>query len=400
MTAEAPLPAHPVLAQVAAGLESVGALAEVWDADWRLAYLTRDYLLSAGAGRVPDGALGIGEHLVAAGTVDARLGWPAGPTLESLRRSLIAWGGMLTASQSDKDRLLELCDPRLRDVVVALQPRPMPALWTDRIDVRFGKSAHVRYDGVWIRVLDDDARYTGAVAIGQPAVGGAVLGMLALGDRRLFSRLLDLIQPQRRSIAILFADLEGSTALSRTLSASDYFVLIRRLTRAIDAEVVDRDGVVGKHVGDGVTAFFLVDEESGESAAAAAALAAVPAIRAAAVRVAQTSALPESALVLRFGLHWGATVQVGRLITAGRLEATAIGDEVNEAARIEACATGGRALASKALMERVSPADARGLGLDPAALRYTLLGDLPTATEKARRDAPAIPVCELQLSDA
>jgi class 3 adenylate cyclase len=100
-------------------------------------------------------------------------------------------------------------------------------------------------------------------------------------------------------------------------------------------------------------------------------------------------------MVMRFGLHWGATVQVGRFITAGRLEATAIGDEVNEGARIEACATGGRALASKGLIERLSADDARALGLDSAKLRYEMLGDLPTATEKARRDAPAVAVCEL-----
>jgi class 3 adenylate cyclase len=218
--------------------------------------------------------------------------------------------------------------------------------------------------------------------------------MLALGDRRLFDRLLELVRPQRRSVAILFADLEGSSALSRTLSAAGYFVLIRRLTRDIEAQVVDRGGVVGKHVGDGVTAFFLVDGDD-EAAAAAAALGAVSAIRDAAARVASASGLGEEGLVMRCGLHWGATVQVGRLVTAGRLEATAIGDEVNEAARIEACATGGRALASKALIERLSADDARALGIDPDALRYTMLGDLPSATEKARRDAPAIAVCEL-----
>jgi class 3 adenylate cyclase len=395
MTAQLPLPGHPLLAQVAAGLESVGALAEVWDADWRLAYLTTDYLLSAGAGRVPDGGLGIGEHLVAPGTVAARLGWPAGPTLESLRRSLGAWGGVLLGASIEKERLLALADERLADVVAGLEPSAMPALWTDRIDVRFGKGAQVRYDGVWLRLLGDGGEFVGTAAIGQPAVGGAVLGMLALGDRRLFDRLLELIRPQRRSIAILFADLEGSTSLSRALGAAEYFAVIRRLTRAIDAEVVDRDGVVGKHVGDGVTAFFLAEADGRESAAATAAISAIPALRAAAARVAHASGLPERSLVLRFGLHWGAAVQVGRLITAGRLEATAIGDAVNETARIEACATGGRALASKALLERLDPADAQALGIDPTALRYTLLGELPSATEKARRDAPAIAVCEI-----
>ncbi len=46
-------------------------------------------------------------------------------------------------------------------------------------------------------------------------------------------------------------------------------------------------------------------------------------------------------------------------------------------------------------MERLDPDDAAALGLDPDRVTYTSLGDLDTATEKARRDAPAIAVCEV-----
>ena len=100
-------------------------------------------------------------------------------------------------------------------------------------------------------------------------------------------------------------------------------------------------------------------------------------------------------VVLRFGLHWGSTLYVGNITTAGRTEVTALGDEVNEAARIEACATGGRVLASKDLIERLDPNDANELGLDPDHITYTQLADLATATDKARRDAPAIAVCDV-----
>ena len=86
---------------------------------------------------------------------------------------------------------------------------------------------------------------------------------------------------------------------------------------------------------------------------------------------------------------------VGSIATAGRTEVTALGDEVNECARIEACATGGRALASKDLIERLSAEAANELELDPGRLTYITLSDLPTATEKARRDAPAIAVCDV-----
>src|SRR5262249_2434232 len=100
-------------------------------------------------------------------------------------------------------------------------------------------------------------------------------------------------------------------------------------------------------------------------------------------------------VVLRFGLHWGSRLYVGQITTGGRSEVNALGDEVNETARIEACASGGRALASKELMERLEPRDAAALDLDPGRVPYTPLGDLGSAAEKARRDAPAIAVCEV-----
>jgi class 3 adenylate cyclase len=98
---------------------------------------------------------------------------------------------------------------------------------------------------------------------------------------------------------------------------------------------------------------------------------------------------------MRFGLHWGAALYVGQIATSGRTEVTALGEEVNEAARIEACATGGRILASKALLERLDPQDAVALGLRPERMTYVPLAELPTATEKARRDAPSLAVCQV-----
>lgn len=84
---------------------------------------------------------------------------------------------------------------------------------------------------------------------------------------------------------------------------------------------------------------------------------------------------------------------MGLFKSVARAEVTALGDEVNEAARIEACATGGRTLASKDLIERLNKADTAALEI--AKAHYTPLGDLASATEKARRDAPSISVCEI-----
>jgi class 3 adenylate cyclase len=148
-------------------------------------------------------------------------------------------------------------------------------------------------------------------------------------------------------------------------------------------------------VGDGVVAFFPALTSGSESSAARACVEAARSLRDAIGDVAHRSDLAESDVVVRFGLHWGSTLYIGRITTVGRSEVTALGDQVNEAARIEACATGGRTLASKDLVERLHPTDAGALNLDIDRVAYTRLSDLTTATDKARRDAPAIAVCEV-----
>lgn len=50
--------------------------------------------------------------------------------------------------------------------------------------------------------------------------------------------------------------------------------------------------------------------------------------------------------------------------------------------RHQACAGGGRALASKTLIERLEDDDAAGLGIDPDRMTYSILGELATASER------------------
>jgi class 3 adenylate cyclase len=166
--------------------------------------------------------------------------------------------------------------------------------------------------------------------------------------------------------------------------------------RAADRYVIDAGGIVGRHVGDGVVAFFLAESLGTESAAARPCIEAARSLRDAVTDVARRSGLESEDVGLGFGLPWGSTLYVGSISTAGRNEeVTALGEEINEGARIEACAGGRRALASKALVERPDGADAVALGRDPDRLSYTLVGDLTTATDKAPRDAPSIAVCDV-----
>jgi hypothetical protein len=86
---------------------------------------------------------------------------------------------------------------------------------------------------------------------------------------------------------------------------------------------------------------------------------------------------------------------MGQVVTGGRLEVTALGDEVNECARIQESARDGAVLASKHLIERADPEQARAAGVDPEHVEYTTVAELPGATEKAVRDAGTIPVAAL-----
>jgi class 3 adenylate cyclase len=71
---------------------------------------------------------------------------------------------------------------------------------------------------------------------------------------------------------------------------------------------------------------------------------------------------------------------------------TALGDEMNEAARIESAATGGVVFASKHLLERLSPGDAADLHIDLDHMTYATVSTLDGSSDKARRDAGAISV--------
>lgn len=369
-----------------------GAL--VWDARWRVVAVT-DALMTIFGGWVERAEPPLGVHLFATEWVEFQASRPGGPTLPSQREvfSHVA-GALLGSTAGGREELLALIDPRLHDLLDGVKPERAPPVWAARVQVNFGDRT-TAVDAYVSPLYDADGRWVGGTSITKPGIPGAILGMLALGDVALFERMLPLMRPSRRPAAILFADLESSTALARRLSTQAYFALVRRLIVRADESVVQAGGIVGKHVGDGITAFFLAEHAGSESRAARAAIQAARSMRRDAAVAAERSHLAPDQVILRFGLHWGQSAYIGRLLTSGRTEVTALGDEVNEAARIEGCAGGGRGLASKNLIERLDPEDAGALELEPERITYTVLTDLPTASDKARRDAPAIPVTDI-----
>ena len=389
-----PLPDDPVLAEVALALRTTGHWALVVDDRWRLVDVTDELRRSFGAGELAEFA--IGHHLFGPGAMAARRTHRLGTTTDELSRALFAALGplVLADTHGGRDALRELLDPVHHDQIDELEPTDATAL--SYVGAGAAMGGPVTIPMLALRIRDDAGRLAGTALITKPAGGMATIAaMIAESDPRHLERMQLVARPARRPAAILFADLEGSTTLAKRLSTAAYFALGRRLVRAADQCVIDAGGLVGRHVGDGVVAFFLAETTGSESAAAQACITAARSLRAAVDDVAIRSDLLPEDVVLRFGLHWGSTLYVGNITTGGRTEVTALGDEVNEAARIEACATGGRALASKHLVERLDPFAAQVLGIDLDRVTYTQLGELTTATDRARRDAPSIAVCDI-----
>jgi class 3 adenylate cyclase len=360
-------------------LDATGWSAVVTDAEWRIRWSSPQIALILGEDAAAD--LGIGRHLLetralAAFTIITE------QSVGDWVRLHAPW--VLHDGATTREELAELVDDRFRSIVEEAEPAPAPPRWTLRLAV--GREEDVGVVAHGDRVVGEDGTVLGNVYMYGSALPASVLWLLNQGDQRQFTRIAELVEPGRRPAGVLFADIAGSTELSKRMSSAAYFDLIRRLMQEADEAIIDAGGIVGTHAGDGVSAFFLADQSGSSPAAARATLRAGRSIAAMA---------REHDVRMNVAVHWGATLYIGQVATSGRLEVTALGDEVNECARIQEAAHGGVLLATKALIERLDPDDAREEGIDPEALRYQFVSELPDAGEKAVRDAGGIAVVDV-----
>jgi class 3 adenylate cyclase len=388
------LPDDSRLAALASAINDAGYWATVMDSRWCYVFVTDELRLSYGdAGASTN--FPIGSHHFSAEAVRFRT-VHHGSSAKGFRARFRELGPyILATTPGGRDELRRIVAPELATMVDELQPQGMPvALFSGSAGTFAG--IDVRSSGLFLRIDHGDGRLAGVGHLIKPAVGMSQLAAAAAtADLAHLERIRIVEHPDRRQTAILMADLEASSPLARRLSTAQYFAFVRRFVRMADQCISDAGGIIGRHAGDGIVAYFLAETADSESAAARACITAAATLRGTLTEAAARSDIIVPDLSLRFGLHWGATLYMGRVLSAGRSEVTALGDEMNEAARIEACAIGGRTLASKALIERLDPEDAETLGLDTAHMTYTPLADLPTATDKARRDAPVIAVCDI-----
>jgi class 3 adenylate cyclase len=112
---------------------------------------------------------------------------------------------------------------------------------------------------------------------------------------------------------------------------------------------------------------------------------------------ATTGHLDGTATRFDVGLHCGASLYIGQLIPGSRLEVTALGDEVNECARIEEAASAGIILASKPFMERIDADMLEACAIDPGDVVYRPLAEVPGVSDKAVRDAGTLAVTRILI---
>ena len=390
-------------------LRSTRAAIELYDSEWRLLWLSDE--LKEMVGEHDEEKLGIGLHMIEAVCFNEI--WFRRITAESLfRLALEITPLQLRDTPGGADALFEMAsramtkwetplqmEPEdLRRFFHDLEPAPALPLFMTTISFKPEGKLPTEIECFNIR-LEANGEFIGTMVISTTGLPASLAALLTRGDVTMLERMGSLYEPGRRQAVILFADLEASGTLSRRLPSPGYFRLISELTTEIDLIVSKHGGVIGKHAGDGVSAYFLLEDLETHSLAARCGIEAAREIRDAAGEITKRTMGEVGALdggvTVNVGVHWGATLYMGQLVGGGRLEVTALGDEVNECARIQEAAGGGEALASKALIEHLSPEDASELGLDLEAVRYLILSELPGVTEKVRRDAGSIPVTHI-----
>ncbi len=184
---------------------------------------------------------------------------------------------------------------------------------------------------------------------GGPA--GRVLAVAGFSPSRknpnLCSRCCDALPPggAEVDVAVLFADVRGSTALGQRGAASDFAALLNRFYITATRTLLRHDAVIDKLIGDEVMAFF-VRGISGPQYRRRAVLAGIELLEA-----------------LGYGSDEGPWLELGIAVNAGIayvgnvggsvVDFTALGDPVNVAARMQQHAAGGELLVASGVADEL-----------------------------------------------
>ncbi|MBI4952942.1 MAG: AAA family ATPase, partial [Myxococcales bacterium] len=221
------------------------------------------------------------------------------------------------------------------------------------------------------------------------------LGVASLGHRKRLLAAIEALRAaptaapassaERRQVTILFADLCGFTALSRTLDAEELRAVVASYTSAVDAIVARFGGTVDKHIGDAVMALFGAPVAHGDDP-----------LRAARAALAIHARMHEVGRELGRELRAHIGIATGEVVAGGlrrgsASDYTVLGDAVNLASRLDGLAGAGETLLSEACyraVERHTDCEPAGVhevqGLAEPQRVYRLRGLVaPTAARTA-----------------
>src|SRR5215469_13300375 len=148
-------------------------------------------------------------------------------------------------------------------------------------------------------------------------------------------------------IAILFADVRGSTQLGERLGPAEYASLLNRFYKAATETLIRHDAVIDKLIGDEVMALF-IPGFCGPNYVRRAAEAGLALFHALGYQNAETPWMPIGAAV-NSGMSY-----VGNVGSAGVIDFTALGDPVNTASRLASSVASGEILLSKDVYEAIA----------------------------------------------
>jgi adenylate cyclase len=148
-------------------------------------------------------------------------------------------------------------------------------------------------------------------------------------------------------IAILFADVRGSTQLGERLGPAEYASLLNRFYKAATETLIRHDAVIDKLIGDEVMALF-IPGFCGPNYKRRAAEAGLALFHALGYQDTETPWMPIGAAV-NSGKSY-----VGNVGSEGVVDFTALGDPVNTASRLASSAGAGELLLSEEVFETVS----------------------------------------------
>src|SRR5690606_7282374 len=176
--------------------------------------------------------------------------------------------------------------------------------------------------------------------------GGSRLGADAPGDgdvtryippemltRISAARAANSMRGERRTVTMLFADIQGSTAAAEGLDPEDWTDIINGAFEHLIAPVYRYEGTLARLLGDAVLAFFgaPIAHEDDPVRAVRAGLEIVEGMHPYKAGIEERWDIP---IDVRVGINTGLVV-VGEVGSDLRVEYTALGDAVNVAARME-----------------------------------------------------------------